>query len=393
VTPPVICAHGALDELPKVLARRRPRHIFLVTGKKAYSRSGAQAALTPYLAPYTVTRWSDFEENPKLQHLERGLARFHQAQPDLILAVGGGSAMDMAKLIKIFSIQSKPPSAYIEGDELLAPATLPLVAIPTTAGSGSQATHFAVLYIGRSKHSVAHACMRPDVALVDPALLQSVSPSIAAATGLDALNQGIESYWSIRSTETSKNFARQAIELVCANLRDIVCRPSDATRLAMAHAAHRAGEAINITTTTAPHAISYPITSYFGVPHGHAVGLVLARILAYNEEVQDQDCLDPRGADYVRATMREIASLLGATDAASAAARYNALMDDISLSRDFSSLGIATDEDIEILVTHGFNPQRVRNNPRLVTEDALRNMLRELQRNPAPCSSRSLRAT
>ena len=266
--------------------------------------------------------------------------------------------MDMAKLIKIFADQPKPPSAYVEGSETLQPTTLPLVTIPATAGSGSQATHFAVLYIGKSEYSVAHACMRPDFALVDPVLLRSVPPRVAASTGLDALNQGIESYWSIRSTEDSKSFAREDIELVCANLRDAVHRPTDSTRFAMARAAHLADDAINITMTTAPHATSYPITSYFGVYHGHAVGLVLARVLVYNEGVEDEDCLDHRCADYVRATIEEITGFLGAVDATHAAARYNALVDDISLIRDFSSLGIETRDDLEIIVTHGFNPQR-----------------------------------
>jgi len=379
VTAQVVCAHGALGELPQILAQRSVRRIFLVTGKTGYSSSGAESALNSYLEPYNVTHWSDFDENPKLKHLELGLARFRDAPHDLVLAVGGGSAMDMAKLIKIFSGQSKSPSAYVEGQETLEPTALPLVAIPTTAGSGSQATHFAVLYIGKVKFSVAHACMLPDVALVDPGLLQSVPPNVAASTGLDALNQGIESYWSTRSTDASKSFARRAIELVLGNLRDVVLSPNASAYLAMAQGAHLAGEAINITMTTAPHAISYPITSYFGVSHGHAVGLVMARVLVYNEGVQDEDCLDSRGVEYVRKTMSEIVGMLGTTNAVSAAARYNSLMDDISLSRDFLSLGIKTSEDLEIIVTNGFNPQRVRYNPRLLTENALRDILHELQ--------------
>lgn len=382
MTAQVVCTLGALGELPQVLAQKSVRSIFLVTGKTGYSSSGAESALSSYLEPYNVTHWTDFDENPKLEHLEHGLARFRDTPHDLVLAVGGGSAMDMAKLIKIFSGQPKVPSAYVQGQEALAPTTLPLVAIPTTAGSGSQATHFAVLYIGKEKFSVAHACMLPDVALVDPALLASVPPNVAASAGLDALNQGIESFWSTRSTEASKSFARNAIELVLGNLRDVVLSPKPSAYQAMAQGAHLAGEAINITMTTAPHAISYPITSHFGVSHGHAVGLVLARVLVFNEGVQDEDCLDPRGAEYVRETLSEIAGMLGTPDVVSAAARYNSLMADISLSRDFLSLGIKTPEDLEIIVSNGFNPQRVRYNPRLLTQKALRDILHELQCKP-----------
>jgi len=287
--------------------------------------------------------------------------------------------MDMAKHIKIFSNQPQPPRHYVEGDATLTSATVPLVAIPTTAGSGSQATHFAVLYIGKTKFSVAHASMLPDEALVDPALLRSVPPAVAASAGLDALNQGIESYWSIHSTNESKAIARNAIELTWSGLHEFAGDSGDDVYLAMATGAHRAGEAINITKTTAPHAISYPITAYFGVPHGQATGLILAAVLRYNAGVSAADCLDSRGPTYVKNTIAEIAALLGKPDANAAADAYNDMMDALGLSRDFCALGIRSTNDIETIVEHGFNPQRVRNNPRLVTASALRKMLQDLQ--------------
>jgi alcohol dehydrogenase class IV len=363
-----------------LLAELEPRRILLVAGRASYALSGAEDVLSTYLEPYEFSRWSTFGENPKMEHLERGLAMFQQIQPDLIMAVGGGSALDMAKLIKVFSGQSRSPLDYVQRGDPLQSVRVPLIAIPTTAGSGSQATHFAVLYIGRDKYSVAHPCMLPDVALVDPALLQGLPASVAASAGLDALNQGIESYWSIHSTAVSRQYAREAIELAWANLRNMVQRPDDSSRLAMARAAHRAGEAIDITRTTAPHAVSYPITSYFGVPHGHAVGLVLGAFLEFNAKIGEDDCSDTRGACHVRETIREIAHFLGETDARGAAEAYNSLMDDIGLARDLLSLGIETRADLELIVRNGFNPQRMGNNPRLVTGDALLAMLLDLQR-------------
>jgi alcohol dehydrogenase class IV len=379
LTVTVVCADGALTELPKLLMSHHCRHAFLVTGRTSYRSSGAEAALAGYLAPYTVTIFSDVDENPKLEQLEFGLRRFREANADLVIGVGGGSVLDMAKLIKIFAAQPKAPVTYVDGPERLLATTLPLVAIPTTAGSGSQATHFAVLYIGKTKYSVTHLSMLPDDALVDPSLLKSVPPTVAASTGLDALNQGIESYWSIHSTDVSKSLASEAIELVWEHLYDVVQQPSNKSRLAMAIGAHRAGEAINITKTTAPHAISYPITSHFGVPHGHAVGLVLARVLLFNASVSVSDCLDCRGTKYVQDTIANIAKLFGEDDASGAARAYNKLMDAIGLSRDFRSLGIRSRADLETIIMHGFNPQRVNNNPRRLTESALRNILVELQ--------------
>ena len=375
----VVCAQGALAELPGILASIDGRRILLVTGGRSYSSSGAEAALAKYLDHFEVSQFSDVEENPHLEQLERGLELYRSVRPDLVIAVGGGSVMDMAKLIKIFATQTAAPADYVQKSAKLSASGLPLLAIPTTAGSGSQATHFAVLYIGKTKYSVAHPSMLPDAALVDPDLLRSVPPSIAASTGLDALNQGIESYWCVHSTEQSKAFAREAIELVWRYLADAVHRPGAASRLGMAIAAHRAGEAINITKTTAPHAISYPITSYFGVPHGHAVGLVLGKVLRFNAGVSDEDCLDRRGADYVRDTLIEIAGFLGERDADASAKAYDTLMESIGLTRDFRSVGIRTREDLETVIAHGFNPQRVNNNPRRLTESSLRSILIEMQ--------------
>ncbi len=375
----VVCAPGAIADLEKILDARNCRRIFLVSGRNSLQRSGAGRTLANLLHSCEVTHFSDVKQNPSLEQLESGLAAFRDAQPDLIIGVGGGSAMDMAKLIKIFSNQSQPPRHYVEGDATLRSATVPLVAIPTTAGSGSQATHFAVLYIGTTKFSVAHASMLPDEALVDPAFSRSVPPAVAASAGLDALNQGIESYWSIHSTNESKAMARNAIELTWGGLHEIAGDPGDDVYLAMATGAQRAGEAINITKTTAPHAISYPITAYFGVPHGHATGLILAAVLRYNAVVSGADCLDSRGPTYVKKTIAEIAVLLGKPDANAAADAYNDMMDALGLSRNFCALGIRSRNDIEMIVEHGFNPQRVRNNPRLVTASALRMMLQELQ--------------
>ncbi|MGI9205461.1 MAG: phosphonoacetaldehyde reductase [Woeseiaceae bacterium] len=380
----VVCRPGAIADLEKILKDRNCSRVFLVSGQNSLRRSGAINSLTDLLQSCNVTHFTDVDQNPSIEQLESGLAKFRDAKPDIIIAVGGGSAMDIAKLIKIFSYQSQPPRRYVEGKEKLVAAAMPLVAIPTTAGSGSQATHFAVLYIDKSKFSVAHPSMLPDEALVDPALLKSVPPAVAASAGLDALNQGIESYWSIHSTNESKAIARNAIELTWAGLRDITSDPGEDVYLTMATGAHRAGEAINITKTTAPHAVSYPITAYFGVPHGQATGLILAAVLRYNALVADEDCLDSRGPAYVRNTMHEIAGLLGQPDANAAADAYNEMMEAIGLSRDFYALGIDSETDIDTIVEHGFNPQRVGNNPRRLTATALRKMLIELRNQGSP---------
>ncbi|MGB0618156.1 MAG: phosphonoacetaldehyde reductase [Myxococcota bacterium] len=374
----VTCRSGAAADLAAVLDARGLHRVLLVTGRGSYTDSGAEAALNGALADRPHERFCDFDENPKLEHVLEGVERFRAFRPDCVVAVGGGSAMDTAKLIAVFAAQEGPAIDYVEGRRSIADGAVPLIAIPTTAGSGSQTTHFAVLYVDRTKFSVAHPTLLPAVALVDPDLLTALPDLVAASAGLDALNQGIESFWSIHATPASREAAAESVRLAWAHLPDFVSKRDAASRAGMALAAQLAGEAIDVTKTTAPHAISYPITSHFGVPHGHAVGLVLPSILIYNAGVESDDCLHPAGADAVRASIAELVELLGATDTREAALRYATVMEEVGLRRDLATLGIRTREDLDLIVSNGFNPQRVNNNPRRLTEAALRRMLEAL---------------
>ena len=371
----VICREGALDELPGILAKSGAQRVFLVTGRTSYAASGAENRLSKMFTGRSVRRFCDFQENPKIEDVVAGIKAFRLADPDLVIAVGGGTAMDLAKIINALASSEKHPLEYIEGREKLAPGGRTLIAIPTTAGSGSQATPFSVVYVNRTKHSAGHPSMLPNIAIVDPDLLKSLPSHVAAAAGLDALSQGIESYWSIHSTEASQAKAREAIDTAWTHLVAFVNQPDDASRLGMARAAHLAGEAISVTRTTAPHAVSYPITAHYGVSHGHAVGLILPAIFIYNAGVSGADCLHVKGPRHVRHTLAEIANLLDAEDPAGAARRYQSLMDKIGLTRNLPALGIRTAKDIDTIVDNGFNPARVNNGPRRLAAGALRQIL------------------
>ena len=329
----VICRVGALDELQGIVAETGAGRILLVTGRTSYAASGAESRFSALFSGRSVTRFCNFAENPKIENVVEGIDAFRRADPDLVIAVGGGTALDIAKLVNILAACEKDPLDYIEGRQELQPGGRPLIAIPTTAGSGSQATPFSVVYVDKTKHSAGHPSMLPDVAIVDPGLLTSLPKQVAASSGLDALCQGIESYWSIHATEASRAKAREAIVGAWAHLATFVNQPDDASRLAMAHAAHLAGEAISITRTTAPHAISYPMTAHYGVSHGHAVGLLLPSILLFNSGVTDADCLHSEGPPRVCRTLEELASLLGADSTLGAARRFESVMDAIGLTR------------------------------------------------------------
>lgn len=356
---------GSLTRIPEIVDRVGARNIFLVTGRGSFAASGAEEALEEHLSGYSIKRFCDFHVNCSIEDVRKGVDLLAHGTSDMIIAVGGGSVMDMAKLVNIFSSNAGEMISYVTGRTLIERRGLPLVAIPTTSGSGSEATHFAVLYVDKVKYSVAHEHMRPDYCLIDPELTLSLPPHVTASSGIDALGQAIESYWSVNSTDASKSYSEQAIELAARHLKQAVKAPDKESRQAMAEAAHLAGKAIDIAKTTGPHALSYYFTSHYDVPHGHAVALTLGRFIRFNSQVSSQDVVDARGAAYVRATMERLLGLLGATTPEEGTAMIENLMTEIGLETDVRKVGLRDKADVTELV-RCINTDRLKNNPRKV---------------------------
>jgi len=367
---------GFLNTLEEVLCKGDSRHIFLVTGKSSYTLSGAKLAMEKILKTYDVTRYCEFDPNPQLPDVERGLKLFLERKYDAVIAVGGGSVLDVAKLIRICAVQETSPREIIDDSQHIQQRGVPLIAVPTTAGSGSEATHFAVVYLDKNKHSVAHEYVLPNVAIVESELTNSMPSEITAATGMDALSHAIESYWSINSTEESKKYARQAALLILNNLETVVKNPCGDSRKAMAKAAHLSGKAINISKTTACHAISYSVTSIHGVPHGHAVALTVPSMIVYNSKACEADTLDKRGVQYVRETLRELFHLLRVDTAEEAEAKLISLMERIHLNTRLRELNIGED-DLARIVEDASRSARIGNNPRDLPREVLLELLQD----------------
>jgi alcohol dehydrogenase class IV len=191
---------------------------------------------------------------------------------------------------------------------------------------------------------------------------------------LDALCQGIEAYWSVNSTEKSREYAAKAMALAFTNIVDAVKTPSEEVRVAMAKASHLSGKAINISKTTACHAVSYPLTSYFGIPHGHAVALTMPAFLVFNSMVTKDDCNDERGVDFVKERMAEIFSSIGAADGNESKRKFEGLLKAILEDTRLRDFGIRK-EDIEFILKESFTPSRMNNNPRRVSKEGLRQIL------------------
>ena len=348
--------------------------ILLVADSIGYGASGASTILGPILRDRQVGRFDVSEPNPQWPGVLDCVGAIQEAKPGVVLAVGGGTAMDVAKLANWLAAQSAEPEAGLRNPPEQPEAAPPMIAVPTTAGSGSEATQFAVVYRDGEKHSVAHASLRPTAAIVDPALTASLPPDLTAHSGLDALCQAIESIWSIHATEDSMVPAQAALTLTWQNLEAAVHEPTPAARSAMAWGAHLAGQAINLTQTTAPHALSYTLTSAFGIPHGAAVALTLGPVLAFNARVNEADCVDCRGPESVQERLAIICETIGVNSPEHADAVFRQKVAAVGCPVTFSGAGIEGADLIDRICKQ-VNPERLANNPRRLTPAAMRELL------------------
>ena len=320
--------------LVALLKESDAKRVFVVRGRKSYEACGAQTAMQEAQKQCAVeyTEYIDFSVNPKDEEAQIGVQLLLESKPDVIIAIGGGSVMDMAKLIRHYAAEQK----YI----------VPLWAIPTTAGTGAEATHFAVVYKEGKKHSVEADDIMPDIAILYAPFTYGNNAYLTACTGFDALAQAIEAFWNPNATEESKSYSIRAIELLYKQLPQCVAH-TDNTELRdeIQQGAYWAGRAINITKTTAPHAFSYAFTTHYGYPHGHAVALTFPFFMKLNGTKELFEVLGVTREDAMR-KMEEYISSIGL------------------------SLQLAPSVDVKGMLKE-VNIQRLSNNPIKVTQEII----------------------
>lgn len=314
----------------------------------------------------------DFQPNPLYENVQAGVKVFREEQCNAIISVGGGSAMDVAKCIKLYSNQlsdgkngSWLTADYVEN-------SIPFLAMPTTAGTGSEATRYAVIYYAGRKQSITSESFVPDTVLMDPNTLITLPIYQKKATMCDALCHAIESYWSVNSTDESKEYSRAAIQGVVEHMDGYLANTEEG-RVGMLLAANTAGKAINITQTTAGHAMCYKITSLFRFAHGHAAILCDRVLFPWMVENTDK-CIDPRGEEYLKKTLDEIGVAMSCEDGAAGAARLAEIYDKLELD-----VPVATQEQYEELKS-SVNPVRLKNHPIALDEETIDSLYHRILR-------------
>ena len=314
-----------------------------------------------------VIRFSNFQPNPCYESVEEGVEVYQKNECECIVAVGGGSAIDVAKCIKLFV--NMPLGAFYLREKIVQ-NNIPFIVFPTTAGTGSEATRFAVIYYKGEKQSVTDNSCIPQMVVFDSSVLSSLPLYQKKVTMLDAFCHAIEAYWSINSTEESKAYSIESIKLILTH-QELYLLNDEKGYANMFYAANLAGRAINITQTTAGHAMSYKLTGIYHIAHGHAVALCVSKLWRYMLNNLDK-CMDKRGKKYLKNIFEELAQVMGCETSLEAAEFFEKFVENLGLI-----IPTASDEEINIL-KKSVNQERLKNNPVRLEEETIEKLYRDI---------------
>ncbi len=340
------------------LEKEKFKKIFIITGKNSYYKSGADKIFDNLLANKKTIFYFKKNSIPEFEELKKIVNIIRENKPNLIIAVGGGAVIDYAKVANILSIQNFNKKTIIYNEYDYKKKFAPLVAIPTTAGSGAEVTSNAVIYINKTKYSVEGYSVKPDYFFLIPELVMSSPIKLKASAGFDAISQAIESMISTKSTDQSLEFAKTSLNLSGKNFIKFLEKNNKQNSGAMSLAAHFSGKAISISKTTAPHAVSYPFTSYFGVSHGHAVSLTLEKFLKFNYFNKSKSVCN----FDLEKRFQIIFKILNVKNIIEFESYLVQLKKKAKLEQNFKKLKINLNKDYSKIIS-GVNLQRLKNNP------------------------------
>lgn len=360
----VVFGAGALARLGELARELGGTRALLVTDpglKHAGHPERAEGFLRA--AGLAVRVFDEVEENPTSRHVEAAVASAREHRADLLVAVGGGSAMDVAKGTN-FVVSNGGTIADYKGFGKATKPMLPSIGVPTTAGTGSEAQSYALIADESSHLKMAcgdkKAAFR--VAVLDPEVTLTQPKTVTAVTGIDSIAHAVESYVSTRRNALSQTFARQAWILLTDNFERVLESPDDlAARADMQLGAHLGGMAIEASMLGCAHACANPLTAHYGVTHGIAVGVMLPHVVRYNAPA----------ADDLYADLARDADLSGGAEAV--ADRVTELLRAAGLPTTLAECGVSRDI-VPLLAEEAGEQWTAKFNPRPVTEADLRRL-------------------
>ena len=345
----IIFKAGVLNELDDLLSNRGFFQGMLVCDNFFVKSGLAKEAMDN--SPKLMAMYSDIQPNPTLENVQNCAAAMVAAKAEFVLAVGGGSVLDCAKIACAIAKSGQQISKIHAGEEKLSGDTLPMIAVPTTAGTGSEVTAVSVLNDDARglKSSVVDPCLFPKLAVIDPVLTVSMPPEVTAVTGIDALAHALEGFWSKNHQPICDALALEAARKVFSALPEAFRNGGDIkARTEMCEASLIAGLAFALPRTAGSHACSYALTTDYGMSHGEACAFTLAAFTRIN-------------ADAENGRLHDFAKKLGFEDAFAMADRIDDMKKEMGLKHTLEQAGIRK-EDLTKLAHSNQHPNLL-NNP------------------------------
>lgn len=352
----ILFGRGAIASLSDTLRATFPgaKKILLVTGRNFLRTHGIVDKISTLLHAYDVLIFDQVESGPSSQTLEAALAEENRFCPDVVLGIGGGSAMDLAKAVAILARNTGTLEEYQHGKRMTHDA-IPYVAVPTTTGTASEMTVWSVIinnagmYAGKRK-SFSDERMYPKLAVIDPDLTATLSPEATMGTALDILSASIESLWSKKKNPISTCFAVNAITLALRHIPRVYADPQNMEeRAQLCLASLLCGFAVSNSRTGAPHKVSYPLSSHYNVPHGAACMLTLPYFLEFIGERQPEH-------------LHDVLAAMHCSTPKQAADQLRDLVHSVGFPNCLQRAGVAKD-DIDFIARNSYVPPQQQEDP------------------------------
>lgn len=358
--------NGRVREIKDVAAEMGLTEGGLLVSEKLFATNGTAEKIVKDSEGTISEIFSDFSPNPDVTEVDKAAALIREKHLKFVVAMGGGSAMDLAKSAASIAFTNDSIADYHGTGKAMPQEHLPIIAVPTTAGTGSEVTCVSVLTnraLGKKAPIVSDG-FSPSVAIIDPELTYSVPPHVTASTGMDVLSQAIEGYWSKGHQPICDACAIHAAPLVFKYLPIAVAEPDNAeARQKMCEASVIAGLAFTLPKTTSSHACSFPLTNIYGIPHGEACGLTLDWFARVN-------------ADAQHGRVQEFARAIGFKNVDAMADAIQELKVKVGLRTGLKDLNLNA-EQIADLVRISRHPN-LYNNPVEIADDMLQDMYEHL---------------
>jgi alcohol dehydrogenase class IV len=366
---------GAVETVAEKAKEFGKNKALVVTDKGVAGAGLLEKVLTPLeQAGVQAHIFDQIEPNPRDHTVLKALEFAKKKKSELIIGLGGGSAIDAAKAVGALLTNPGPLQDYLRGTALKNPLP-PLIAIPTTSGTGSEVTQFSVVTdTERSfKAGIASPLLIPKLAIVDPALMESMPPSLAAATGMDALTHAVESFVSVNSQPFSDALALHAIRLIGTFLRPSVANGSNQeARSQMAMASTLAGVAFSNAGVGLVHAMAHPLGGRFDVPHGVANAILLPSVMRFNRIAR----LEKFG-QVAQALGEKVGGLTAVNAGEKAVEAISKLSADVGIPARLSEVKVK-EEGLAQLAADAMNMKRAMgSNPRVVKQEEVEKLYRE----------------